>query len=207
MTKSFFSPDALDIIRRDAAEWKRRALIAEGKLSGYQRLRELGEKVVSAVAGGADSDISVADAVDELGSELVVLDIVDSPRDYFNQVIELTEELRFHVRTRAGLGGSCSTLDVENGVVEIESLQPDEGKAIGLVFQVLQVADIVAAQEGEREPELSASHLHNLVPAFMSISANLGLLEPRLGITHASIEAFVSSLEAERRVEAASTAG
>lgn len=206
MKTSFFTPDALDIIRRDAAEWKKRALVAEAKLYGYQRLRELGEKVITAVADDA-SATSVGDAVDELGAELLSLEIVDPPRDYYNQVIELTEELRFHVRTRARLGGSCSTLDVENGVVEIEALQPDEGKAIGLIFQVLQVADIVAAQEGEREPELSAAHLHDLVPAFMSISANLGLLEPKLGITHASIEAFVCSLEAERKVDAASTAG
>lgn len=203
-SKAWFAPDAIEILRRDAAEWKRRALAAEGKLSGYRRLREHGEEIARAVCEG-DTDARV-NAIDSLVEELACLDIVDAPRDHFNQVVELEEGMRFIVRSRARLG-SCSTLDPESAVIEVEALQPSEGKAIGLFFQVLQIADIAAAKQNETEPELSADHMCSLVPAFMSLASELGLLDPGLGITTSSLEAYVCSLEAERQLDAASTRG
>jgi hypothetical protein len=201
--KSWFNPEALDVVRRESAEWKKRALIAEGKLAGYQRLRAISETIIAAVVQG-DPKKRIA-ATNELSDELAALDVVDVPHDFYNQIVELSDELQIRVRSRAGLG-HCSTLDVENSIIEVEALQPEDGKAIGLMYQCFQVADIITAQLNETEPQLQSDYLHILVPMFLSLTSALGLLHERMNITPASIEAYVTTLPNEEDREAASYA-
>lgn len=204
MTTGWFAPDAETILRQDAAEWKRRALAAEAKLSGYRRLREIGEEVLRAVC---ERDASAkARAIDAMSEELATLDVVDAPRDPFAQKIDLGDGKELEVRLRAGLG-SCSTMDVQKGVIEIESLQPDEGKAIGLFFQVLQLADIAVATRDEQPPKLDEAYLHAVIVPFLALCVELGLLAPAFDrITGASLGAHLATLaELAAKGEAASS--
>ena len=200
----WFAPDAESIFRQDAAEWKKRALAAEAKLSGYRRLREVGEEILRSVC---ERDAAAkARAIDAMSEELATLDVVDAPRDPFMQKIDLGDGKTLEVRLKAALG-SCSTMDVQKGVIEIESLQPDEGKAIGLFFQVLQLADIAIATRDEQPVKLDEAHLHAIVPVFLALCVELGLLAPSFGrITGASLGAHLATLaELAAKGEAAST--
>lgn len=192
MGAAWFGPSPEDIFRQDAQEWKKRALAAEAKLSGYRRLREIGEEVLRSVC---ERDAAAkARAIDSMSEELATLDVVDAPRDPFMQRIDIGNGKTLEVRLRAGLG-SCSTMDVEKGIIEIESIQPEEGRAIGLFFQILQLADIaVAVQEGG-PPKLDESYLHAVIIPFLALAVELGVLSPAFErITGASLGAHLATL-------------
>lgn len=199
----WFAPDAEAIFRQDAAEWKKRALAAEAKLSGYRRLREVGEEILRSVC---ERDASAkARAIDAMAEELATLEVVDAPRDPFLQRIDLGDGKQLEVRLKAGLG-SCSTMDVQKGIIEIESLQPDEGKAIGLFFQVLQLSDIAVATRDGKPPRLDETYLHAVIVPFLALCVELGLLAPAFErITGASLGAHLATLaELAAKGEAAS---
>jgi hypothetical protein len=189
-----FNPSAEEIMRRDGQEWKRRALAAEAKLSGYKRLREAGDEVIRRHV--MKDKAAKADAIDNLAEELSCLDVVDASPDFFNQSVQLGEAT-IVVRTRAGIG-HCSTLDIEHAVIEIEALQPDEGRAIGLFFQVLQLADVASSRMTQLEQAFSGEYLHNFTPAFLALACELGIIDRRLNITAASLDAYVTNLYRER---------
>lgn len=200
---AWFSPTPEDIFRQDAAEWKKRALAAEAKLSGYRRLREVGEEVLRSVM---ERDASAkARAIDSMSEELATLDVVDAPRDPFMQRIDLGDGKTLEVRLRAGVG-HCSTMDVSKGLIEVEALQPEEGRAIGLFFQVLQLADIAIATRDEQPIKLEEKYLHAIIPPFLALCVELGLLSPAFDrITGASLGAHLATLaELAAKGEAAS---
>lgn len=204
MTTAWFAPNAEAIFRQDAQEWKKRALAAEAKLSGYRRLREVGEEILRSVCE-RDSDAKVR-AIDAMAEELATLDVVDVARDPFMQTIDLGEGKTLEVRLKAGLG-CCSTMDTDKGIIEVEALQPEEGKAIGLFFQVLQLADIAVSISNEEPQKLDERYLHAFVAPVLSLCVELGLLSPTFErITGASIGAHLATLAGmTARGEAAST--
>lgn len=192
MGASWFAPSAEDIFRQDALEWKKRALAAEGKLSGYRRLREIGEEVLRAVC--ERDAANKARAIDAMAEELATLDVVDATRDPFMQRIDLGDGKALEVRLRAGLG-ACSTMDVEKGIIEIEALQPEEGRAIGLFFQLLQLTDIAVTAQEEKPPKMDEDYLHAFVAPFLALAIELGVLAPSFErITGASIGAHLATL-------------
>lgn len=200
MGAPWFAPDAEAIFQRDAAEWKKRALAAEAKLSGYRRLREIGEEVLRAVC---ERDAGAkARAIDAMAEELASLDIVDAPRDPYLQTH--LDGNRLEVRLKAGLG-CCSKLDPEKGIIEVESLQPDEGKAIGLFFQVLQLSDIAVSLRNGEPQKMDENYLHAFVVPFLALCVELGLLAPSFEtITADSIGAHLVTIDRLTAKDAAS---
>lgn len=192
MGTPWFAPSAEEVFRQDAQEWKKRALAAEGKLSGYRRLREISEEILRSVC---ERDAAAkARAIDAMSEELASLDIVDPPRDPYAQTIELDDDKKVEVRLRAGLG-HCSTMDVDKGLIEVEALQPEEGKAIGLFFQVLQLADISVAANEEQSQRIDDLRMHAIVPMFLYLCVELGLLASAFDrITGASLGAHLQTL-------------
>jgi hypothetical protein len=176
---------------RDAADWKKRALAAEAKLHGYRRLREIGEEILKAALEESQGGPSIN--TDELRDELVTLDIVEPPRNFYNQDIDL-DGARLVVREKTGMIG-CADLDYQNGVVEINASQPDEGKAIGLLFHLAQLADVACGMVLGSGQALNAERLHQFSPALLSLLAVTGLLNPAMGITPDGVERFVSEHE------------
>lgn len=203
MSASWFGPSAEEIFRQDAIEWKKRALAAEAKLSGYRRLREVGEELLRSVCE-RDAGAKVC-AIDTLSEELATLDVVDAPRDPFMQKIDIGDGKTIEVRLKAGLG-SCSSLDLEKGIIEIEALQPDEGKAIGLLFQVLQLADVAVTLQTGQPQRLDERYLHAFVIPVLTLCVELGLLAPAFDrITGASLGAHLATIsKLTERGEAAS---
>ena len=204
MSLTWFCPNAEEIHRQDAAAWKKRALESEAKLSAYRRLRETCEEIHRAVC---ESDVGVkARAIDEMAEELNTLDFVgDKPRDVFDQTVSIGgHEVR--IASKAGIG-QCSMMDVQKGVIVVEQLQPEEGKAIGLFFQVLQLADMSHAASHDVPTKLDSAYLHSIVPLFLSLCADLGLLTSTIKITGSSIEAYLATMEKLAEAKAASTPG
>lgn len=188
MSSAWFNLSSEEVYKRESVEWKRRALAAEGKLSGYRRLRENAEAVISAVCQ-RNAHLK-ADAIDGMAEELACLDVVDAPRDLFIQTIELGENQKLEVRLKAGIGVS-SRLEPETGIIEVEALQPNEGRVIGLFFQVLQYADIAISVAMGTTTKLDADYLHGFAPMLLALCVELGLLTPQLNVTGASLEAHL----------------
>jgi hypothetical protein len=117
-----------------------------------------------------------------------------SPRDLFDQEVPIDDGKRVTVLLRKNLG-CCSLLEQDAGRIVVEELQPDEGKAIGLFFQVLQLADMSIAIQLERPQMLEGEALHWFVPTFLYLAASLGLLAPELRVTAQSIDAYVKDLQ------------
>jgi len=188
MSSSWFKLSAEEVYKRESVEWKRRALAAEGKLAGYRRLRENAEAVLSAVC--ERNARAKADSIDAMAEELACIDVVDAPRDIFLQTIELGENQKLEVRLKVGIGVS-SRLEPETGIIEVEALQPNEGRVIGLFFQVLQYADIAVSVAMGTPTKLDADYLHGLSPMLLALCVELGLLSPQLNVTGASLEAHL----------------
>ncbi len=189
--------DAMEILQRDARDWKRKALAAEAKLSNYRKCLRFVDQVVELKNRGAwhqaaDGN-SVWDAIDELAIEVGMVDELDPKKDFYNQVVDLDDEegVILKVRTATLTDKKCSNLDVENGVVEIEAVQADEGKAIGLAYQLLQLADMAIAGSSGNGRKLTEEFLHQFAPMTLVMLAATGLLNPELGMTVSGILEFV----------------
>ncbi len=195
----------LGIMQQDAMVWKKRALAAEAKLHGYRRLRELADAVTTesfnaAVAKSYTEDLDTA--VVAMIGEIQCLEVVDAPKDYFDQELDLGEGVKLSIKTRGGLSG-CADLNVDAGEIVINGDQAAEGKAIGLVFHLAQLADIATGMHlGGEKQVLTGPRLHSFAPALLSLLAVTGLLNPELGVTHEGVERFVGEMEP---AEAAST--
>lgn len=81
---------------------------------------------------------------------------------------------------------SVSTLGKKDGKTYYISID-DSAKAseqlVGLFYQLVQLADIAALQEGGIAPMVSPAWLQERVPGLVALALGLGLLDPELGIT------------------------
>lgn len=204
MSIAWFCPEPEEIYRQDAAAWKKRALAAEATLTAYRGLRETCEEIHRAVC---ERDVGAkVRAIDEMAQELNMLDVADKARDVFDQAVSIGGGREIRVESKAGIG-QCSTMDVQKGVIVVEQLQPEEGKAIGLFFQVLQLVDMSNAASHEEPLRLDAAYLHSVVPLFLTLCVELGLVTSTLKITGASIESYLATMHALAQAKAASTPG
>lgn len=185
---------AMEIFQADAREWKKRALVAEAKLHGYRRLREIGDELLPILLEDRpDTNSSeFGYAVDSLRDELATLDAVDPPKDFFNQTVEPAPGVKIVVCTVTQ--EKCSTLDVEDAKILIRSDQPIEGKVFGLVFQMLMISDAAAAVATTGDPEtatsMSPEHRNTFTASIIALLAAMDLLNPALGITATSMLEF-----------------
>lgn len=185
--------DAMEILQKDAREWKKRALAAEAKLSNYRKCLTYADAVGTALVSRGRGDSTKTDeAIAELMIEVGMVQEFDPPRDFWNQRVSLdgTEEETLAIRSVTNLAG-CAVLDLENGVIEIKQDQPDEGKVIGLLFQMAQLADIASSAELDLPRVLVPDRLHLFAPVLAVLLEGSGLLNPALGMQVPAIIRFV----------------
>ncbi len=193
--------DALEVLQKDAVEWKKRALKSEALLSNYRKCFFYADQVVrarvEASQRGVRPEMTVEDAIDELQIEVGMVEQLDPPPAFYDQNISVDgmggDDLT--IRQVTGLEG-CSKLDIELGVVEIKQNQPEEGKAIGLLFQLLQLSDLGSAAELQTERALSAERLHLMAPVLLVLLRSTGFLHPAVGVSPTSIIRFVDEGQA-----------
>lgn len=194
---------AMGVLMHDADEWKRRALAAEKEVAAYRRVKaEADEAFRTYLQVGPDMvPVDLGQAIESLSDELSRVESVVKfrPRDFFNQKVAIDHGghvADFEIVERPNLG-QCSTLDFFDARIEIERDQPASAKAIGLLFQLVQLADVAASVTRKAESELSAAHLHQFVPGLLALLALTGMLNPEMPVTVDSIEEAVQAARAK----------
>lgn len=194
-----------EIVLEGAAYWKKRALQLEEKLHNYRKLLVYIDAVVHAKNAisteGSSRRASLIEAIDELADESRIVDHVeDEGLDLFSQKdIDLVDGAQLTIQKVTGLGTS-SEFDFETSTISIDADQPLEGKVIGLVFQLLQIADVGASISMKVPQALDSERLHAMTPVLISLLAATGFLNSAVGVTAKSI---VEHCEAMRRAASA----
>ncbi len=167
-----------------SVDWKKRALAAEGKLSGYARLRETAEKLLRESFDAAVSRKKIPEeCFEELRLELMVLDEVDPPRDFLGQRVEVSGN-PISIRLVNDLGDRVSSLRLDGEIgIDVNASVPDAAKYVGLLFQLVQLADIAAASAGSKEGTISASWIQDRAPSILALLIATGLLNPQVPVT------------------------
>lgn len=185
----------IEILSRDAAEWKKRALVAEARLHGYRRLREIAERVVQAEfneqVGAKDSGIDYDAAIEEMVRELGCLDEVHPPRVFFKQVVtQFQPTLRIELSSLLDEGTISDLKLVPELLISVNAHVPPAAQFVGLLFQLLQLSDIAASQLEEGEPTVTAKWFQDRAPALLVLLIATGLLNPEVPITAADVESI-----------------
>lgn len=191
-----------EILARDAAEWKRRVLKAEAQNRTLGVLRGLANIAFRAWLEEAEPEQvlfgkrypDLAAALDDLWEVLAHVDELDPPHDFFSQRTSgLTCPLE--IRERKALG-SVSTLALSDGtpgsanVVEVDADLPTAAKAIGVLFQLVQLADLAALKEGAEDAMVSPRWIQDRAPALLVLLAATRFLHPALPVTVADVAAL-----------------
>lgn len=187
----------MGIFAKDAADWKKRALAAEAKLHGYRRLREIAEVAYKAYVDDGSANLDQADdAMDHLRAELASLDVVapEYPGARFDVFDQVTKGLSspLTIRRKANLG-AVSTLDMQNGVIEIDAAQPDAAKLVGLVFQLVQLVDVAAMASGSEDALASPRWIQDRAPGLVALLLATRLIDPDVPVTIEDVVALVKS--------------
>lgn len=181
-----------------SADWKKRALVAEAKLAGYRRLRDEASAVHSAFIEWKSNigvrgrtlplDRLIEPKLDELEEELAHLDVVDPPFDFFAQrTTKLDRNLT--VERARGLG-TCSKFDLGTMKVLLDAEQPDAAKLVGLIFQLVQLADMASIQAGSDEKAVTQRWLQERAPALAMLLIATRLLNPEVPVEASDIQAL-----------------
>ena len=169
-----------------SGEWKKRALAAEAKLAGHKRLRALAEKV--AHQANEDTKCSKwANLVDELGTELYHLDVVDPPKDFLNQKVAKVD---IEIRTSSVMGDSVSSFDPRGRLVEVNAQAPAPAQYAGLLYQLVQAADLACANNGLSGGRVSAEWLQSRCGALLALLIATGLLNPAVPVEYGDVESI-----------------
>ncbi len=185
-----------EIFRRDAADWKKRAMVAEAKLANHRNLREAAELVSIAgaksfVVIGSRLDGALVNLRDELG---VLEEIGEAPKlDHFNQIVKVRSrggsERLLQIRTVKNLG-ALATINYEEAVIAVDDASSTEAKLYGLMFQFLQLADYSAIilTGGDGSEKISADRMHQMVPNVLALLITSGLLTKDIRVTMESLD-------------------
>lgn len=185
----------IEILSRDAAEWKKRALVAEARLHGYRRLREIAEKVVQAdfneQVGAKDSGIDQELVMEELSRELGCLDEIHPPREFLKQTVtQLQATLRIELSSVLD-EGMISNLQLQPELlISVNANVPPAAQYVGLLFQLLQLSDLAASQLEDGEPTVTAKWFQDRAPALLVLLIATGLLNPEVPVSASDVEAI-----------------
>lgn len=186
------------IVAADHAEWKKRALKAEAQVRTLRTLRGL---VDIAFRANLEDEVNEArfakdypelsKALDDLFEEACHLDDLEKPFDFFDQrTTKLSTPVV--VRRRKALG-SVSTLapGSAEAVIEVDEDAPPAAQAIGVLFQLVQLADMAAASTpGTEIPMVSPAWIQDRAPALLVLLLATGLANPALPVDVADVAAL-----------------
>ncbi len=178
--------NAFEILQADAVAWKKRALAAEAKVHGYRVLRGHAHKVFRASLEDGRPELDAA--IDDLSAELDCLDQVHPKFAPFAQTTTKLKE-NFVVRETFVKDAPVSDLDLMHRVIAINGMNPEAAKAVGLLFQLVQIADIAAAK-GSEHPRVDAGWIQDRAPALLVLLIAFGLLNPEVAVDVAEIAAL-----------------
>lgn len=177
--------DALEILQADAVAWKKRALAAEAKVHGYRVLRGHANQVFRASL--EENDAELAAAIGDLAAELESLETVHPP---FTPFVQQTTKLgeNFAVRETFVKDAPVSELFPQERAIVINGTLPESAKAVGLLYQLVQIADMAAANE--EFPRVSAGWIQDRAPALLVLLIAFGLLNPDVGVSIPELKAL-----------------
>lgn len=177
----WMTPTAEGIMWLDAREWKKRALVAESRLHNYRKFVAMFDRMNERKLEGGIQSKEFQDALEDLMIDSGVVYDLDPPFKFYDQVTKGLEQ-PIKIEQQAGLG-SMSVLDVENRKIAINPSMSDAAKALALLFQLVQFADVAAAETGSAEPRVPASWIQDRAPALLLLLVATNVLNPAMGVT------------------------
>lgn len=171
-------------------DWKKRAMEAEAKLRGYRALRGLAHAVFRARQEVSGVQLELDVALDEMFEELACQGD-DAPFDAFRQV---TSKLASNVTVRE-VGGmtEVSRLDFRTGTIDVNASAPPAAKLIGLLFQLVQIADLSCARSGSPIPAVMPGWIQDRVPSLAMLLVATRLLNPEIPVDVSDVQALAAS--------------
>src|SRR5579859_4601588 len=164
------------------ADWKKRALAAEAKLAGYRRLRELADKVYAATTRGPGDEPDALDGlIEDLGSELYHLDVVDPPKDFLNQKVD---RVGLEIRTSSVMGETVAAFDPKERRIEVNADAPPAAQFAGLLYQLMQAADLACLNDGLAGARAAPDWLQTRSGALLALLIATGLLNPKVPVEY-----------------------
>ncbi len=170
-------------------DWKVRALVAEDSL---RALRGLCHAVFRArneyeVRPRLELDV----AIDEMVEELCAVEDAHPPFDPFNQE---TKGLAPNFRI-SEVGGMTylSRMSLKDSTIEVNSGAAPPAKLVGLLFQLVQLADVSCARAGSAFPLAQVAWIQDRMPSLLVLLLAAGLVNPEVPVTVADIKNLAAS--------------